>query len=113
MNVLFDFTIDLILKRVYEDNEIQKNIRKKEMKELLPLQAKNVHFSYKGIVYQQCNRVATGSLLGTMLTGTFIVHLKRTLIPTLTEHMNTWKRYIDDTVSIIKVTSIAHMYLQS
>ena len=113
MNVLFDFTIDLILKRIYEDNEIQKNIRKKEMKELLPLQAKNVHFSYKGIVYQQCNRVATGSLLGTMLTGTFIVHLKRTLIPTLTEHMNTWKRYVDDTVSIIKVTSITHMYLQS
>ena len=113
MNVLFDFTIDLILKRIYEDNEIQTNIRKKEMKELLPLQAINVHFSYKGIVYQQCDRVATGSLLGPMLTGTFIVHLKRKLIPTLTEHMNTWKRYVDDTVSIIKVTSIVHMYLQS
>ena len=36
-NVPLDFTIDLILKCIYEDNEIQKNIKKKRMKQLLLL----------------------------------------------------------------------------
>ena len=52
-NVPLDFTIDLILNRIYEDSEIQTNIRKKKMKELLLLCAKNVHFSYNDTIYQQ------------------------------------------------------------
>ena len=56
------------------------------MKQLLLLYTKNVHFSYNGIIYQQCDGVA-------------MVHLERTLIPKLTEHMNPWKRYVDDTPS--------------
>ena len=31
------------------------------------------------------------------------------LVPYLTEHMNPWKRYVDDTISIIKETSIAQV----
>ena len=38
-----------------------------------------------------------------------MVHLEGTLIPTLTEHMNPWKRYVDHTISIIKEKSIAHV----
>ena len=33
-NVALDFIIDLILKHIYEDNEIQTTIKKKEMKQL-------------------------------------------------------------------------------
>ena len=36
-----------------------------------------------------------------------MVHLEHTLIPKLTEHMNLWKKYADDTISIIKETSIS------
>ena len=50
-NVPLHFSIDLILKRIYEDNEIQTKIKKKEMKQLLLLCTKNVHFSYNGIIY--------------------------------------------------------------
>ena len=45
-NVPLDFTIDLILTRIYEDNEILTNIKKKRMKQLLLLCTKNVHFRY-------------------------------------------------------------------
>ena len=38
-----------------------------------------------------------------------MVHLECTLIPKLTEYMNPWKRYVNDTISIIKETSIAHV----
>ena len=87
-NVPLDFTIDVILKRIYEDNEIQTNIKKKEMKQLLLLYTRNVHFSYNGIIYQHCDKVAMGSLLGLVFAGIFMVHLERTLIPKLVEHMN-------------------------
>ena len=48
--VALDFIIDLILKRIHEDNRIQKNIKKKEIKQILLLCTKNVHFSYNGII---------------------------------------------------------------
>ena len=108
-NVPLDFTIDLILKRIYEDNEIQTNIKKKDMKQVLRLCTKNVRFSYDGTIYQQCDGIAIGSPLGPALARIFMVHIERTLIPTLTEHMKPWKRYVDDTVSIIKETSIANV----
>ena len=108
-NAQLDFTTDLILKHIYEDNEMQANIKKKEMKQLLILCTKNVHFSYNGKIYQQCDGVAMGSPLGPALVGIPMKHLERTLIPKLTEHMNPWKRYVDDTISIIKETSIAHV----
>ena len=50
-----------------------------------------------------------GSPLGPVLAGVFMVHLERTLVPKLTEHINPWKRYVDDIISIIKKTSIAHV----
>ena len=50
-----------------------------------------------------------GSPLAPVLAGIFVVDLERTLIPKLTEHMNAWKRYVDDTTSIIKETSISHV----
>ena len=50
-----------------------------------------------------------GSPLGPVLAGIFMVHLECTLIPKFTEHMNPWKRHVDDTISIIKKTSISRV----
>ena len=36
------------------------------------------------------------------------MHLERTLILKLIEKINLWKRYADDTISIMKEISIAH-----
>ena len=108
-NVPLDFAIGLILKCIYEENEIQTNIKKKEMKELLLLCTKNVHFNFNYIIYQQCDGVAMGSPLEPVLAGIFKVDLERTLVPKLTEHMNPWKRYVNETISIIKETSITHV----
>ena len=79
------------------------------MKELLLLCTKNVHFSFNDIIYQQSDRVAIDSPLRRVLAGIFMVHLERTLIPKLTEHINSWKRSIDDTISKIKEKSIPHV----
>lgn len=107
--VPLDFTINVILRRIYDENEIQTNIKRSEMKELLLLCTKNVHFSFDNEIYQQCDGVAMGSPLGPVIAGIFMVELERTLLPRLLTYMTPWKRYVDDTIATIKVTSIDHV----
>ena len=109
--VPLDFTIDVILRRIYNENEVHTNIKRSEMKELLLLCTKNVHFTFNNDIYQQCDGVAMGSPLGPVIAGIFMVELERTLLPRLTEYMTPWKRYVDDTTATIKLTSIDHVLM--
>ena len=108
-NVPLDYTINVILRRIYDNHEIDTNISKKEMKDLLILCTKNVHFSFNGDIYIQCDGVAMGSSLGPTLAGIFVVELERSVVPKLSEHMMPWKRFVDDTITCIKATSIPHV----
>ena len=76
------------------------------MRDLLLLCAKNVHFSSNGDINKQADGVAMGSPLSPVLAGIFMVELERTILPALREHMSTWKRFVDDTISYIKEESI-------
>ena len=49
--------------------------------------------------------------MGQVIAGIFIVELERTLLPRLTEYMTPWKRYVDDTIATIKLTSIDHVLM--
>ena len=40
-----------------------------------------------------------------------MVELERTLLPRLIEYMTPWKRYVDDTIATIKLTSIDHVLM--
>ena len=71
------------------DQEINNNIPKKEIKELLHLCTKNVHFIFNGEIYIQIDGVAMGSPLGPVLAHIFIVELKTILIPKLDKVMET------------------------
>ena len=109
--VPLDFTIDVILKQIYDENEVNTNIPKPQMRDLLLLCTKNVHFSYHGDIYTKADVVAMGSPLGPVLVRIFMVELERIQLelPTLREHMSPWKRYVDDTISYIKEESIEHV----
>ena len=63
-NVPLDFTIDVILKRIYDENEVK---NKQQMIDLLLLCTKNVHFSCNGDIYTQRYGVAMDSPLGPVL----------------------------------------------
>ena len=74
-----DFTVDVILRRIYNENEVHTNIKRSEMKELLLLCTKIVHFTFNNDIYQQCDGVAMGSPLGPVIAGIFMVELERTI----------------------------------
>ena len=109
--VPLDFVIDVILRTIYNENEIHTNIKRSEMKELLLLCTKNVHFTFNNDVNQQCNGVRTGSRLGLVIVGIFMVDLEITLLQRLIEYMTPWKRYAYDTIATIKLTSIYHVLM--
>ena len=101
-NVPLDKTIEIILKRVYEKKEIMTTIPMREMKELLYLSTKNVHFSFNNEIYMQNDAVAMVSPLGTVLANIFMVELERVIIPSLYDKIKLWKRQVDDTIAFVK-----------
>ena len=90
-NVPLEYAIDVILRKVYEEKLIKTDIPKKEMKELLLLCTKNVHFEFNGQTFQQLDGVATGSPLGPVIVGIFMVELENTLVSRLKNYLFFWK----------------------
>ena len=50
-----------------------------------------------------------GSPLGPVLAGIFMVELENTLVTTLSNHLMSWKRYVNDTNCFLKEDSIEHV----
>ena len=95
-------TIDIILDRVYNRKEISAVLTKNEMKKLLTLFTKSVHFILNNEIYVQNDGVAVGPILANL----FMVELENTLIPRLHQHIKIWRRYVDDTFAYVKNESI-------
>ena len=108
-NFPIDVTIEIILKRIYKRKEINTSFTKQELKELILLCAKGVQFTLCSERYIQTDGVAIGYPLGPVLSGIFMVERENNLVPTLSNHLMSWKRYVDDTSCFIKEDSIEHV----
>ena len=73
-----------------------------EIKEILLLCTKNVHFTFRDIA---TDRVAT---LWPVLVELFLVDLERSLGPILTAKFSIWKQYVDDTITFVKTVTVDH-----
>ena len=101
-NVPLNRTIDIILKRIYEKNEIVTSVSKNEMKEMLILCTKKDHFTFESRTYVQTDGVAMSSPLGPVLADIFMIELENSLLPNLTKYITFWKRYVDYTIFFVK-----------
>ena len=100
-------TIEIILGRVYEKKDLTTTtISKREMKELLYLCTKNVHFSFSSEIYMQNDGVAMGFPLAPVLANIFIAELEKTIMPSFSDKIKLWKRYVDDTSTFVKTDEI-------
>ena len=106
-NIPMNKTIEIILGRVYEKNDLTTTtISKREMKELLYICTKNFHFSFSNEIYMQNDGVTIGFPLGPVLANIFMVELERTIIPSFSDKIKLWKRYVDDTSTFVKTDEI-------
>ena len=74
-NVPLEKTIEITLQRIYEHKKINTSTSKKEMKQLLTLCTKSVHYTDDNKVNQQNDGVTMGSPLGPVLSEIFMVEL--------------------------------------
>ena len=82
---------------------------KKELKELLKICTKNVHFTFDGKNFVQSDGVAMGSPSGPVLADISTVEVENMLVPTLTEYLKLWKWYVDDTIWFVKMVSVVYI----
>ena len=101
-NVPLDFTINLILDKVYREKAIRTKLEREELKRLLEICTKEMHFSFNGAIYKQINGVAMGSPLGPVIANIFMAELEKLIIPQLGDKISLWQRYVDDTCTFIK-----------
>ena len=59
-------------------------LTRSELKEMLLLCTKKVHFTFNGKTYIQTDSVAMGSPLGPVLADIFMIELEKSLLPELT-----------------------------
>ena len=108
-SVPLEKTIDIASERIYFRKEIVTILTKTEMKNLLILCTKNVHFAFNNEICIQNDGVAMGSPLGPILAGIFMVELENTLVPKLKQRIKNWRHYVDDTFIYVKNGSIEYV----
>ena len=111
-NVPLNKTIDIILRRIYDENEINTVITRSEMRKLLVPCTKQVHFTFNGATYIQTDGVAMGSPLGPVIAGIFVTELERKVLPDIIELVPFWRRYVDDTIALVKVGTTENIFYQ-
>ena len=108
-NVPLNRTIEIILKKVYDDKLIRTKIKRDEMRELLILCTQGVPFTFNGETYLQMDGVMMGSPLGALFANIFMCELENTIIPKIQDIIGNWTRYVDDTFAIIETKNVSRV----
>ena len=108
-NVPLDLTINIILKRIYDDAELPTSLTRLELKEKLLLCTKKVQFTFNGKTYIKTDGVAMGSPLGPVQAHIFMIELEKSLVPELTSYINYWKRSVDNTIFFMKIEHVEYI----
>ena len=73
-NIPSDETINIIIEKLFSENETVHNLNKDQLKCLLKLATKESYFPFDGELYQQVDGITMGSPLGPTLANIFLCH---------------------------------------
>ena len=96
-NVPLMETVDYICQIIERDN-LQIDLPKPYIKELLLRCTMNVNFLFNGLIYRQIDGVAMGSPLGPRLANIFMSKLENTILHEEISEFSLYMRYMDDTL---------------
>ena len=107
-NVSLKKTIEIILKRVYNDQLVQTKLKKRTLKKLILDACQKTHFSFNGKIYKQTDGVSMGSSLGPVLANIIMRQMESEVVKTLETKgvIKQYMRYVDDTLLLIKPENI-------
>ena len=103
-NVPLERTVNVILKRVYEENLIETTLKKRTLKKLILDACKKTAFSFNNVIYEQVDGVSMGSSLGPVLANIIMTELETAIVDNLfnTGIIKFYVRYVDDTLVLAK-----------
>ena len=94
-------TIEIIMKRIFEDHEFTIFI-KSELKNLLNLCTKTVHFSFNNEIYIQIDGGIMRSLLGPVIVNIFMGELETRMALKLEDPVKHRRSFVVDTFVFVK-----------
>ena len=103
-------TTEIIMKRIFEDHEFTIFIQS-EMKNLLTLCTKTVHFSFNNEIYIQIDGGTMRSLLGPVIVNIFMGELETRLALKLEDPVKYRRSFVDDTFVYVKNGSVEYVLL--
>ena len=71
------------------------------IKELLLLCTKHLHFRFNDEIYTQIDGLAMGSSLVPLLANIFMMSLEEKVLPKVSNYLRYWKHYVDDTFAYV------------
>ena len=103
-NTPLEETMKICCNSLYKNQESLSNISKNQLEKLLRAALSNNCFLFDGIVYQQVEGVAMGSLLGPSLTNTFLSHYEQIWLNDCPDEYKLvyCKRYVDDIFALFR-----------
>lgn len=115
-NIPVDETIQILADKAFSDDWFNKThglqLQKEQLIELLEVAVKDQLFQFDGELYEQTDGVAMGSPLGPLLANTFMCHIEEKLEED-GQMPNYYKRYVDDTFSIMPDLRAATSFLDA
>ena len=103
-SVPLEYSIDIIIKQIFEDHEITTIFTRSEIKKLYALRTYTSHLTMIFI------SKLTELPLGPVIANTFMVELETTLVPKLEDHAQKRIRFVDDTFAFVKIGSNQYIF---
>ena len=107
-NIPLDKTVQIVLKKIYDENIITTTVKKRTLKKLLLDACTKTQFFANGDLYKQIDGVSMGSPLSPTLANIIMIALEDEIIKDLFENetIKFYVRYVDDTLVLAKPCDI-------
>ena len=101
-------TVNIILDRIYNENLLTTNIKKRTLRKLLKDCCTKNAFTFNNIIYEQIYGVSMGPYLGPTLANIIMTELEIKVVDSLFKDgsLKLYIRYVDDTLALIKESNI-------
>ena len=108
-NVPLKKTVNIILKRIYNEKQIPTSLSNRSLKKLILDTCQKTAFSFNNKMYEQLDGVSMGGSLGPVLANIIMTECEKVIVDKLIEDgiIKFYIRYVDDTLLVIKRTDIS------